>query len=1009
MACGAAALLRGIACWRYLCRNWGAMQSFILALMGGAAHTGTEAQANLNVVAVILLLKYMRPPSMMAITTTTDDSDTQTKSGSGSGSGDQALVVTTTTPVSETASATAASICEISASAAVGGTTTATTTNTTTTTTTTNTTTTTTIGGGGPLLPWRYTVAANCYPLLFLPALSPAAVVNLVNHFFLILDADVPISRHLGAGGLEILLMALWYPHAAKNTAASPLRSLSPESADAARTALSSILSSSQGVQLLPRLLTNIANSHLSLSGGTESKRSGLMQQFKDDAVPKTLLGNLLRGDWPGGRSTVPAVQKTHFLPVYARLIHLFCQVAPTSVIPALKAPLESRLTEKPQDADRQSTAAAVEALAGILASGAVFTTTTTTTSSVVVVDESYSWVCSLFCGGMAAAPLELVDVWCAGLRYALHELAAAQRHDLVAHLLEMTIASQSSSHAVPGGGGDENGTTTKTTTTTTSSGALFKQIQYAREGLEELTLATGVAAAPPTLRTLLDRLLTELPLLVKGHGEMVRRAAAALTSEVCLSLLFFTLPPSDGGVDRNSDDNNNSNDVELMALRGKAIAFMSQLISEFDAAAGVLYDHVRTVGSGDGGGNGGATVLTLNTTTTTTMSDGDDGDEFGPSSQKSMEDESTDDEGEEIIEEEEEIEEEGGDDVLMSADGGITATTTAHQHQAENNILLLSSSQQLQEDASVAQMDVEESLLAATSSHDAAYQSAVATVAFSVEWIVQMLASNAAAAAPWIVRALPSLLRLQELVPSELQFVALVSRKALVAAKYQPLGVEEAEQVLEVLLKASRAELWPERGSSLIFCQYFWFRHALLLGSQGTSKVVDMVLERLEDEKLEVRELAGTTLSGLIRGLSPSEAASLRRRFLQKAIEVFPTRNRRRRIDTTTTTVGPSTFGSTSSTPVLLPLPVRHGAALSLQALVLSSPYDVPLWLPEVLMALVRLASEPSPIKSTVMKALGEFRRTHEEGGLVEAKEALTAEQWEAIRDVASPASYFV
>ena len=41
--------------------------------------------------------------------------------------------------------------------------------------------------------------------------------------------------------------------------------------------------------------------------------------------------------------------------------------------------------------------------------------------------------------------------------------------------------------------------------------------------------------------------------------------------------------------------------------------------------------------------------------------------------------------------------------------------------------------------------------------------------------------------------------------------------------------------------------------------------------------------------------------------------------------------------------------------------------------------------------------------------KALAEFRRTHEEAGLAEARERLTAEQWEAIRDVSSPATYFV
>lgn len=41
--------------------------------------------------------------------------------------------------------------------------------------------------------------------------------------------------------------------------------------------------------------------------------------------------------------------------------------------------------------------------------------------------------------------------------------------------------------------------------------------------------------------------------------------------------------------------------------------------------------------------------------------------------------------------------------------------------------------------------------------------------------------------------------------------------------------------------------------------------------------------------------------------------------------------------------------------------------------------------------------------------KTLAEFRRTHEEAGLAEARDSLTPEQWEAIRDVASPATYFV
>ena len=44
-----------------------------------------------------------------------------------------------------------------------------------------------------------------------------------------------------------------------------------------------------------------------------------------------------------------------------------------------------------------------------------------------------------------------------------------------------------------------------------------------------------------------------------------------------------------------------------------------------------------------------------------------------------------------------------------------------------------------------------------------------------------------------------------------------------------------------------------------------------------------------------------------------------------------------------------------------------KHAALLGLRAFVLTSPYDVPPWLPDVLMALVKAAGEPAPIKKTV------------------------------------------
>ncbi len=41
--------------------------------------------------------------------------------------------------------------------------------------------------------------------------------------------------------------------------------------------------------------------------------------------------------------------------------------------------------------------------------------------------------------------------------------------------------------------------------------------------------------------------------------------------------------------------------------------------------------------------------------------------------------------------------------------------------------------------------------------------------------------------------------------------------------------------------------------------------------------------------------------------------------------------------------------------------------------------------------------------------KALGEFRRTHEQDSLDELRRLLDSDQWEALQQVTSSASYFV
>jgi proteasome activator subunit 4 len=242
------------------------------------------------------------------------------------------------------------------------------------------------------------------------------------------------------------------------------------------------------------------------------------------------------------------------------------------------------------------------------------------------------------------------------------------------------------------------------------------------------------------------------------------------------------------------------------------------------------------------------------------------------------------------------------------------------------------------------------------------------------------------------------SIMRSLELIPSESQFVASAAQLALRTLKYQPLEPESVAHSLQSLLKSSQSTLWTERAVALQFMQYFWFRNAILLGEEGSQTVLREAMRLLEDPKLEVRDMACATVSGVIRIMTPASQRECRNLIISRSQEVFPDRKRRRRTD-----------GRSSSDELIDSTAVRHGAVLGLKALVISSPYDVPEWLPEVLMSLVRLASEPAPVRSTVRESLSEFRRTHEEGGLLAIKDAISAEHWEAIRDVATPANYFV
>jgi proteasome activator subunit 4 len=167
-----------------------------------------------------------------------------------------------------------------------------------------------------------------------------------------------------------------------------------------------------------------------------------------------------------------------------------------------------------------------------------------------------------------------------------------------------------------------------------------------------------------------------------------------------------------------------------------------------------------------------------------------------------------------------------------------------------------------------------------------------------------------------------------------------------------------------------------------------------------------------LSDPQLEVRELAALTTSGLVRGADTSYAFKEElqtwslKHARQAQAEAARERKRLRGLRNAGKDVGAGV--AVEGAAPGRTLAEKHGPILGLSALVMSAPYDVPAWLPEVLLVLAGASSEPPPIRDTVTNTLADFKKTHLDTWAA-TRAAFSEEQWDAFMDLSLSPSYFV
>ncbi|KAH9804503.1 proteasome activator subunit 4 [Citrus sinensis] len=177
------------------------------------------------------------------------------------------------------------------------------------------------------------------------------------------------------------------------------------------------------------------------------------------------------------------------------------------------------------------------------------------------------------------------------------------------------------------------------------------------------------------------------------------------------------------------------------------------------------------------------------------------------------------------------------------------------------------------------------------------------------------------------------------------------LAKAAFELLKWRIFWEPHLQKAVSIILSSADDSNWRTRSATLTYLRTFMYR-----------------------QFKEVREHAAAVLAGLMKGGDEKLAKDFRDRAYKEA-NMIQRQNKRN-----------SSFSQSVAS--------RHGAVLALVASVLSVPYDMP-------------SGEATPVKSTVTKAVAEFRRTHADTWNLQ-KDSFTEEQLEVLADTSSSSSYF-
>ncbi|KAI0067819.1 hypothetical protein BV25DRAFT_1794335 [Artomyces pyxidatus] len=268
------------------------------------------------------------------------------------------------------------------------------------------------------------------------------------------------------------------------------------------------------------------------------------------------------------------------------------------------------------------------------------------------------------------------------------------------------------------------------------------------------------------------------------------------------------------------------------------------------------------------------------------------------------------------------------------------------------------------------------------------AFQSTYDKVGTTVcRWLFQTVHdTNAISVFDYVLPLMPELFRFTEVNDND----ELLSRARTLLVRM--CGVTPPRSLISPILSAifdtiQNSPSWKVRLQALPLVQVFYFRQVPLMTDAMITEILEVLCKCLDDEVVEVREMAATTLSGVLR-LSPRRSQlTLKDRFV-RLLRRSPIPNRQS-----------PTYNAA--------IRQRHAAILGIVALVDSYPYTVERWMPELLTnVLAEHTYDPIPISTTVRKCASNFKKTHQDTWHEDSKR-FTEDQLAALSTLLTGSSY--